>query len=159
MLPFQIVNTKTLPLPSPHHDQPCGKRVTSSPRFCKNPLFFNYLHHFTNPTPINTPSPSLSPHFLLLLLLLCFLQPTEKPPRERAPSLASFVYPNSIFSTTSSPNSTTFNFPPLPCEDRPLLLDWGRVLLRWCDAKGRYPPFGLGPNFPSSSTARNLVGG
>ena len=63
MLLFQNIISKIPPLLFLHHNRPCGQETSNPPQFCKNTLPFIYLHHFTNSTPINTPSPSLSLHF------------------------------------------------------------------------------------------------
>ena len=87
------------------------------------------------------PSPSFFLHLLpFFFLASCSLQQRSR--QGRAPSLASLVHPNSIFSTTSSLNSTTISSPSL-CENRLLLLDWGRILLRWQDL-GPVPSFWIG---------------
>ena len=69
ILPFQNIISKT-----PHSflfitTGQVAKRHQISP-FYKNPLTFIYLHHFTNPNPINTP---LLLSFFILLLLFFFL--------------------------------------------------------------------------------------
>jgi len=132
----------------PHHyNRPSGQEWYHIPQFYKKPLTFIYLHHLLNPTPINTPL--LLSFFILLLLLLlpCFLQPpTEKPPRESSfscfPCLPNLHLLHNFFT-----KHTTFNLPPSPCENRPLLLDWGRVFL-WRQNLGPVPSFWIGTELP-----------
>ena len=57
----------------------------------------------------------------------------------------------------NQPYSTTFNLSPSLCEDRPLLLDWGRVLLRWQDL-GPVPSFWIGAELPFAGRSKEPLG-
>ena len=109
-----------------HYNRPCGKRNIKSPPFCKNPPFLSLIASLPKSNPYKYPL-SFSLSSFTSLLLLCFLQPTEEPPREPPPLASSSTLSTSIYTTLTTTKHTTFNLPLSLCENRLLLLDWGRV--------------------------------
>ena len=106
------------------------------PQFYKKPLTFIYLHHFTNSTPINTPLLSLSLHFTSPSSPL--LPAANREATKRAPPLASLVHHLHLHIHHFNHHQAYHLQPSSLCE-------------------GRYPPFGLGPNFSSLDAAKIVV--
>jgi len=144
ILPFSLFikcfSSKSLlldiPTPSHYHNRPSGQESHLSPQFyTKPPLLYSFAP-LQNPTPINTSSSSLFHSSSFSSSLFPAASNREQGEKLLLPPLASII------------TTTIFiNLSPSLCEGRPLLLVWGRVLLRWQDS-GPAPSSWFGAELP-----------